>query len=317
MTIKCQFEGRPGLMRFKREVSSGLTGARDSALFVLGMRVRLPLSQILSLKVGSVMDEDRLIRPAIKLPNMRAGGGRELKIDWDVSEELELYLGTRPYVTQDDYLFPSSHNLGKPMVAGTVNTRFKAIAAKMDLSDMGPKPEGKLFCGFLFPKPPKGQDAAAGAPDGDFEDGVGQSWPDTTGEPASFVEPGEHAVFAALGEDASLREHREPASFVEPGKSPGPAMSPKTVGRARADKPTASSRSGKTSGPSRTAKTSASSKSEKTSASSRTVKPSGPSRTGKTSGPSRTVKPSGSSRTVKSGGPSKTGKAGGSGKTGK
>lgn len=85
---------------------------RDEALFVLGINSALRISDLLSLRVGDVMNEKGTILDATQIQEQKTGKMKLFPLNQSVKETLRSYLKTREDFTPDQPLFPSRSGNG-------------------------------------------------------------------------------------------------------------------------------------------------------------------------------------------------------------
>jgi len=81
---------------------------RDYLFFVLGINVALRISDLLSLKVSDVRDEDGRIRSDLTIIERKTKKRRTIPLDGTPKEALEWYFSKREDVQADDWLFEST-----------------------------------------------------------------------------------------------------------------------------------------------------------------------------------------------------------------
>jgi len=79
---------------------------RDEALFVFGINTALRISDLLSLKVGSVADDSGNVLRAVVLHEQKTGKTKQFPINESAKRALATYLKTRTRFTPDEPLFP-------------------------------------------------------------------------------------------------------------------------------------------------------------------------------------------------------------------
>ena len=80
---------------------------RDEALFVFGINTALRIGDLLSLKVGSIVDGGGNVLDAVAVLEQKTGKAKHFPINKSVKRVLAAYLKTRPHFTLDEPLFPS------------------------------------------------------------------------------------------------------------------------------------------------------------------------------------------------------------------
>ena len=86
---------------------------RDEALFVFGINTALRISDLLSLKVGSVVDDSGNMLDTVVIHEQKTGKTKQFPINKSARRALDAYLKTRPNFLPDEPLFPS--RIGRPL----------------------------------------------------------------------------------------------------------------------------------------------------------------------------------------------------------
>jgi len=86
---------------------------RDEALFVFGINTALRISDLLSLKVGSVADDSGNLLDAVIIREQKTGKTKQFPINKSAKRALADYLMTRPHFSPNEPLFPS--RVGRPL----------------------------------------------------------------------------------------------------------------------------------------------------------------------------------------------------------
>jgi integrase len=87
---------------------------RDEALFVLGINTALRIGDLLTLKVGDVVNEKGKILDTIEIQEQKNGKMKQFSLNKSLKDTLSSYLKTRQDCAHDEPLFPS-RNGGGPL----------------------------------------------------------------------------------------------------------------------------------------------------------------------------------------------------------
>ncbi|MCK8607169.1 tyrosine-type recombinase/integrase [Apilactobacillus ozensis] len=130
----------------KKFLSKGYFGERDLMIFMVGINTGLRCSDIVQLKVGTVLHDKT---PYIY--EQKTGKKRQVNLN-NIAKELNLYIRHQDFTSPDDYLFPSrKHNVSQHI---TVNGFYKVIRRvefQMGRHDLGTHTMRKTF-GYHFYK---------------------------------------------------------------------------------------------------------------------------------------------------------------------
>lgn len=97
---KQQIEGIKRILR-----GNGSTGARDYLLFVLGINTALRISDLLALKVDTLVDSNGKVRACVNLREQKTGKVRNFPINDSVKKALAVYTEAYPNLAASEFLF--------------------------------------------------------------------------------------------------------------------------------------------------------------------------------------------------------------------
>ncbi|MDR3279636.1 MAG: site-specific integrase [Synergistaceae bacterium] len=82
-------------------------GGRDRLLFIMGINTALRISDLLSLSIGDVLDDEGQILKIVELKEKKTGKTKRFPINESVRVALSDYLGKRHGCDREEPLFPS------------------------------------------------------------------------------------------------------------------------------------------------------------------------------------------------------------------
>jgi integrase len=85
---------------------------RDEAMFVLGINTALRISDLLTLKVGDVVNEKGKMLDSVEIQEQKTAKMKQFQLNKSVKDTLSCYLKTRSNCTRDEPLFPSRNGGG-------------------------------------------------------------------------------------------------------------------------------------------------------------------------------------------------------------
>jgi integrase len=124
---------------------------RDEALFVFGINTALRISDILSLKVGSVADDSGNVFDAVEVKEQKTGKTKQFPINKSIKSALVAYLKTRRSFTRDEPLFPS-RNRGCPLSRWRARHILHTAGKAVGLDGIGTHSLRKTFGYHVYKK---------------------------------------------------------------------------------------------------------------------------------------------------------------------
>ncbi len=126
---------------------------RDEALFVLGINSALRIGDLLSLKVGDVVDGKGNILDATRIQEQKTGKTKLFPLNRSARETLEMYLQTRRDLSSDAPLFPSPRHGGlSPLSRWSARRMLHEAGKAVGLSRIGTHSLRKTFGYHVYKK---------------------------------------------------------------------------------------------------------------------------------------------------------------------
>ena len=117
-------------------------GTRDYLLFVTGINTGLRISDIRTLKVSDVLNEDRTSNTHITITEKKTGKLKKFKINDSLSREFMDYTKN---MKMNDYLFYSRKGINKPITRIQAYRILNTVAKKIGLEEIGTHTLRKTF----------------------------------------------------------------------------------------------------------------------------------------------------------------------------
>lgn len=117
-------------------------GTRDYLLFVTGINTGLRISDIRTLKVSDVLNEDRTSNTHITITEKKTGKLKKFKINDSLSREFMDYTKN---MKMNDYLFYSRKGINKPITRIQAYRILNTVARKIGLEEIGTHTLRKTF----------------------------------------------------------------------------------------------------------------------------------------------------------------------------
>ena len=117
-------------------------GTRDYLLFVTGINTGLRISDIRTLKVLDVLNEDRTSNTHITITEKKTGKLKKFKINDSLSREFMDYTKN---MKMNDYLFYSRKGINKPITRIQAYRILNTVARKIGLEEIGTHTLRKTF----------------------------------------------------------------------------------------------------------------------------------------------------------------------------
>lgn len=117
-------------------------GTRDYLLFVTGINTGLRISDIRTLKVSDVLNEDRTSNTHITITEKKTGKLKKFKINDSLSREFMDYTKN---MKMNDYLFYSRKGINKPITRVQAYRILNTVARKIGLEEIGTHTLRKTF----------------------------------------------------------------------------------------------------------------------------------------------------------------------------
>lgn len=121
---------------------------RDYAMFVLGINSGLRISDLLSLSLGDVIDQDKKrtqIRERIVLRERKTGKAKSFPLNTSARAALRLYVGTFKDLDMERPLFKSRKGEGSPISRGQAYRILRQAAKTVGISNIGTHTMRKTF----------------------------------------------------------------------------------------------------------------------------------------------------------------------------
>jgi integrase len=121
---------------------------RDRLLFIMGINTALRISDLLSLTVGDVMDEEGQILKTVELREKKTGKGKRFPLNESVRSALLDYLAERQGCSRSEPLFPSQKGgtLGRSHAWRIINAAGKSVG----LENIGAHSLRKTFAYHVY-----------------------------------------------------------------------------------------------------------------------------------------------------------------------
>jgi len=113
-----------------KKMLKGQDHPRDYLLFVMGVNTALRIGDLLSLKVGDVLDPHGELVDYIHLREKKTGKGKRIKLNKSVKEALKFYFSRVPATDPEAPLFPSLRGggpLDRTQVWRLINSWCRAV----------------------------------------------------------------------------------------------------------------------------------------------------------------------------------------------
>ena len=117
-------------------------GTRDYLLFVTGINTGLRISDIRTLKVSDVLNEDRKSNTHVTITEKKTGKLKKFKINDSLSREFMDYTKN---MKMNDYLFYSRKGINKPITRVQAYRILNTVARKIGLEEIGTHTLRKTF----------------------------------------------------------------------------------------------------------------------------------------------------------------------------
>ena len=140
-------KSREAVSAMRKILRAGPNGLRDEAFFVLGINTAFRVGDLLSLKVGDVLDRGRL-RGRIEVSEKKTGKRRAFALNPAVLKTLESFLASRGALRSlgpGEPLFPSQKKPGLPICRQRAHQILQAAGRELGLSSFGPRSLRKTF----------------------------------------------------------------------------------------------------------------------------------------------------------------------------
>lgn len=121
---------------------------RDYAMFVLGINSGLRISDLLSLSLGDVIDQDKKrtqIRERIVLRERKTGKAKSFPLNTSARAALRLYVGTFKDLDMERPLFKSRKGEGRPISREQAYRILRQAAKTAGISNIGTHTMRKTF----------------------------------------------------------------------------------------------------------------------------------------------------------------------------
>lgn len=135
---------------FRERLRDGKNGARNAALFTLGVNTAFRISDLLSLRVSDARAPDGRIKGEIRIAEGKTGKFRSVPVNDSARDELRAYLRTRPAAFAAEPLFPVAGSRAKALDRRVVWQKFKETARALKLSGIGTHTMRKTFGYFVY-----------------------------------------------------------------------------------------------------------------------------------------------------------------------
>lgn len=117
-------------------------GTRDYLLFITGINTGLRISDIRTLKVSDVLNEDRKSNTHVTITEKKTGKLKKFKINDSLSREFMDYTKN---MKMNDYLFYSRKGINKPITRVQAYRILNTVARKIGLEEIGTHTLRKTF----------------------------------------------------------------------------------------------------------------------------------------------------------------------------
>lgn len=117
-------------------------GTRDYLLFITGINTGLRISDIRTLKVSDVLNEDRKSNTHVTITEKKTGKLKKFKINDSLSREFMDYTKN---MKMNDYLFYSRKGINKPITRIQAYRILNTVARKIGLEEIGTHTLRKTF----------------------------------------------------------------------------------------------------------------------------------------------------------------------------
>jgi integrase len=124
---------------------------RDEALFTVGINMAMRISDLLSLTVGDVLDQNGWLVDAIEMPDKKKGTIRRFPLNKSVKSCLASYLYGRKGAARSEPLFPSQQGDGLASLSRWQARKILCAAGKsMGLNRIGTNSLRKTFAYHVY-----------------------------------------------------------------------------------------------------------------------------------------------------------------------
>lgn len=115
---------------------------RDYMFFKVGINTGLRISDIRTLKVDMVRNEDRTMKDHITINEQKTGKRKTFKLNYELQKELREYIEDKE---QEEYIFQSRKGDNKPLSTVQTWRIIKETAEKCGIEDVGTHTMRKTF----------------------------------------------------------------------------------------------------------------------------------------------------------------------------